>query len=147
VDVRLADGSYRIRGGGGRGYITNLNALALRQGDPWFVLADDKNVTETGSEGVVNSILDVNDIKTSIVSLTVSDNTNTAHVATTSNHGNSTSVEADEFSYLSGLNIDFDSVVDTDGGVRVADGAGIVSNEIRDPLGTQLNTLDLCELV
>jgi len=127
--------------------ITNLDALALWQGDPWLVLADDENIAETGSEGVVNSILHVNDIKTTIVSLTVGDNTNTTHVATTSNHGNSTGVEVDEFSDLSGLDIDFDSIIDTDGGVRVADGAGIVGNEIRDPLGAQLNTLDFCELV
>lgn len=133
--------------GGHKIYITNLNALALWQGDPWLVLADDKNVAETGGEGLVDSILDMNDIKTTIVSLTVSDNTNTAHVATTSDHGNGTGIEADEFSNLSSLDIDLDSVVDTDGRVRIADGAGIMGNEIRNPLSAQLNTLDLSELV
>jgi len=126
---------------------SQLDTLALWQGDPWLVRADDKNVAKAGSKGVVDSVLDVNDIKTTIVSLAVSDDTNTTHVAATGSHGDCTGIKADEVDDLSGLDINLDSIVDTDGGVRVADGAGIVGNEIWDPLSAQLNTLDLCELV
>jgi hypothetical protein len=98
-----------------------LDTLALGQTDPWLLLADDEDVALSGSERVVNGIFDVNDVETTIVSFTVSDNTNTTHVTTTSNHGNHTSVELDEVGNLSGSNVDLDGIVDLDGRVRVSD--------------------------
>lgn len=89
----------------------------------------------------------MDDIETTIVALTVGDDTNTTHVATTSDHGDSSSVEADEVGDLSGLNVDLDGVVDLDGGIGVTDGAGIVGDEVWNTLGAELDTLDLAELV
>jgi len=51
----------------------------------------------------------------------VSDDTDTSHVATTSGHGDDTSVEVDEVSDLAGGEVDLDGVVDADGWVGVAD--------------------------
>jgi hypothetical protein len=98
-----------------------LDTLALGQGHPGLLGTDDENVALTGGEGVVNGILDVDDVETTIVALTVSDDTNTTHVATTGDHGNGASVELDEVGDLAALEVDLDGVVDLDGRVRVAD--------------------------
>lgn len=98
-----------------------LDTLALGEGDPGLVLANDENVGFTGSEGVVNGILDVDDVETTIVALTVGDDTDTTHVATTGNHDDDTSVKLDEVGDLAGGKVDLDSVVDLDQGIRVAD--------------------------
>lgn len=102
---------------------TYLDTLALGQRDPGLLLSNDEDVGLTGGEGVVNGVLDVDDVETSVVALTVGDDTDTTHVTTTSDHGDNTSVEADEVNDLAGGNVDLDSVVDLDGGVGVADAA------------------------
>jgi hypothetical protein len=54
-----------------------LDTLALRQTDPWLLLANDENVGLTGGKLVVNGILDVDNVEPSVVTLTVGDNTDT----------------------------------------------------------------------
>lgn len=73
-----------------------LDTLALGQGDPGLLGANYKDVGLPGSEGVVNGILDVDDIETTIMTLTVGDDTDTAHVTTTSNHGDVSDLELDK---------------------------------------------------
>lgn len=63
-------------------------------------MTNDENVGFTSSEGVVNSVLDVDDTEATLVAFTVSEDTNTAHVTTTSNHADDTSIELDEVSDL-----------------------------------------------
>lgn len=63
----------------------------------------------------------MDDVETTIVTLTVGDNTNTTHVTTTSSHGDNTSVETDEVNDLASGNVDLHGVVNLDGRVRVAD--------------------------
>jgi hypothetical protein len=98
-----------------------LDTLALWKGDPWLLGSDDENVGLTSSEGVVYSILDVDDVETSVMALAVGDDTNTAHIATTGDHGDDTSVELDEVGDLAGSEVNLDGVVDLDGWVWVAD--------------------------
>jgi hypothetical protein len=98
-----------------------LDTLALGQGDPGLLLANDEDVALTGGEGVVNGVLDVDDVEASVVALTVGDDTDTAHVTTTSDHGDGASVELDEVGDLAGGKVDLDGVVDLDQGVRVTD--------------------------
>lgn len=100
---------------------TYLDTLALGQRDPGLLLSNDEDVGLTGSESVVNSVLDVDNVETTIVTLTVGDNTNTTHVTTTSSHGDNTSVKTDEVNNLAGGNVDLHGVVDLDGRVGVAD--------------------------
>lgn len=102
---------------------TYLDTLALGEGDPGLLLADDEDVGLTGGEGVVNSVLNVDDVETTIVALTVSDDTNTTHVTTTSDHADNTGVELDEVGDLASGNFNLDSVVDLDGRVGVTDAA------------------------
>lgn len=73
-----------------------LDTLALGQGDPGLLGANDENVGLPGSEGVVNGVLDVDDVETTIVTLTVGDDTDTTHVTTTSNHGDVANLELDK---------------------------------------------------
>lgn len=100
---------------------TYLDTLALGERDPRLLLTNDEDVGLTGRESVVNSVLDVDDVETTVVTLTVGDNTNTTHVTTTSTHDNDTGVEADVVSDLASGKVDLHGVVDTDGGVRIAD--------------------------
>jgi hypothetical protein len=103
------------------GILTYLDTLALGEGDPGLLLANDEDVGLTGGEGVVNSVLDVDDVETTIVALTVSDDTNTTHVTTTGSHDDNTGVELDEVNDLASGNVNLDGVVDLDGRVGVAD--------------------------
>lgn len=98
-----------------------LDTLALGQGDPGLLGADDEDVGLTGGEGVVNGVLDVDDVETTIVSLPVGDDTDTTHVTTTGHHGNGARVELDKVLDPARGQVDLDSVVDLDSRVRVAD--------------------------
>lgn len=98
-----------------------LDTLALGQGDPGLILANDENVALTGGKAVVNGVLDVDNVEATVVTLTVGDDTNTAHVTTTSDHGNGASVELDEVGDLAGGEVNLDGVVDLDQRVRVTD--------------------------
>jgi hypothetical protein len=100
-----------------------LDTLALWQTDPWLLLADDKDVAFPCSELVVDSVLDVNDVEASVVAFTMSDDTYTAHVATTSDHSNDTSVELDEFGDLAGSEVNLNCIVDPNSWVWVPDPA------------------------
>jgi hypothetical protein len=124
-----------------------LDTLALWQRNPWLLGTDDENVVLTGSESVINGILDVNDVETSIVTLSVSDNTNTTHVTSTSNHGNGTSIELDEIGDLAGLEVNLDGVVNLDCWVWVTDSSSIVRDQEWDSALAQLYSLDLSKLV
>jgi hypothetical protein len=116
-----------------------LDTLALGQRDPGLLLTNDTDillandlpnsrtkcyshdVSLTSGELVVNGVLDVDNVEASVVALTVVDDTNTTHVATTSDHDDHTSVEGDEVGDLAGAEVNLDGIVDLDGGVRVAD--------------------------
>lgn len=79
-----------------------LDTLALGQGDPGTLSTNDKDVGLAGGKGVVNSILEVDNVETSIVTLTVGDNTDTTHVTTASDHGNVADLELDKVLDLAG---------------------------------------------
>ncbi len=98
-----------------------LDTLALGQGDPGLVLANDEDVALAGGEGVVDGVLDVDNGEAAVVALAVGDDTDTAHVATAGDHGNGTSVELDKVGDLAGGELNLDGVVDLDERVRVAD--------------------------
>ena len=97
-----------------------LDTLTLGQGDPWLLASNDEDVALTGSERVVNGILQVNDVETSIVTLAMGDDANTAHVTTTGNHGNGAGVELDKVLDLASLELNLDGVIDSDERIGVA---------------------------
>lgn len=100
---------------------TYLDTLALRQAYPWLLLANDENVALPGSELVVDGVLQVDDVEATVVAFAVGDDTNTAHVATASDHGDDASVELDKVGDLARGEVDLDGVVDPDQRVGVAD--------------------------
>jgi hypothetical protein len=83
--------------------------------------SDLHNVGLTSGELVVNSVLQVDNVEASVVALTVSDDTNTTHVTTTSDHDDHTGIELDEVRDLASGQVNLDGVVDLDGWVGVAD--------------------------
>lgn len=99
---------------------TNLDALALRQRDPRLLLTNDEDVALTSGELVVDGVLDVHDVEATVVALPVRDDTDTAHVATTSHHGDNTGIELDEVGDLARREVNLDGVVDLDQRVGVA---------------------------
>lgn len=102
-----------------------LDTTSLGEGDPGLLLADDEDVALTGGEGVVNLVLEVDNVETTVVTLTVGEDANTAHVATASDHGDGTGVELDIVGDLAGLEVNLDGVVGLDQGVGEADAKGL----------------------
>ena len=100
---------------------TYLDTLALGQTYPWLFAADDEDVAFPGSELVVNGVLDVDNVETTVVTFSVGDDTNTAHVTTTSDHSDHTSVELDKVGDLTSRKVNFNCVVDIDGWIGVTD--------------------------
>ena len=98
-----------------------LHTLALWQRDPWLLSTDDEDVVLTGSERVVYGILNVDNVESSVVTLTVSDDTNATHVTTTSSHGDDSGIKLDELGDLASGEVDLDGVVNLDGWVWVTD--------------------------
>lgn len=99
------------------------------------------------SESAVERVLDVDDIEATNVLLTVNNDTGTTHVTATSDHDDVASVKLDKIGYLAGLDVELDSVVDLDQGIRVANGATIVGDNVWDTLGTNTGLADLEQLV
>jgi len=124
-----------------------LNALTLRQRDPWLLPSDDEHVTLTGSELVLNSVFQVYDVKATVMPLAVSDDAYTSHVAATSDHGNHTSVKMNEVRDFAGSKINLDGIVNFDGRVGISDGSSIMSNKEWNALPPKLDSLDLAQLI
>ena len=106
-----------------------LDTLTLGEGDPRLLLANNENVALTGGEAVVDGVLDVDNGETSVVTLTVSDDTNTTHVTSTGDHSDGASVELDEVGDLAGGEVNLDGVVDLDQRIRVTDARRNVSTQ------------------
>jgi hypothetical protein len=125
-----------------------LDTLALGQRDERLVaLTDNENVSESGNKLVVKSVLDVDDIEATLMSLSVGDGADSAHVSTSGGHDNVTVLKLDERGDLAGGQVDLDGVVDLDERVGVPDGSAVVGDEVGDTLLANLDSLDLAELV
>jgi hypothetical protein len=81
------------------------------------------------------------------VTFTVSDDTDAAHVTTTSSHADIANFELDEVGDLGILNVITNSIVGLDQRIRVADGTTIMGENIGNALGSELNFANLAELV
>lgn len=58
-----------------------------------------------------------------------------------------TTVKLDEVCDLASVQVDANCVIDLDEGVWVADGAGVVGNQVGDSLGANDDLLDFAQLV
>ena len=142
-----------------------FGTLALGQGDPSLVaLTNNENVGDTarksdtvrkrslqkhipGCKGPVQRILYVYDIKSSIVTLTVHNDTSTSPVASSRNHDNVSGCEFDKIGDLACLEVELDGVVHLDGRVGVADSASVMGDDEGDALGSEGELAHLAELV
>jgi hypothetical protein len=106
---------------GEAGWLSYLDTLALGQTDPWLFTANDENVALTGSELIVNSILDVYNVEATIVTLTMRNDTHTTLVTTTSHHSDDSGIELNKVGDLARSEVDLDCVVDLDLWVWVTD--------------------------
>lgn len=86
---------------------------------PWLFLADHKDVRFSSSEGVVDRIFDMHDIESSIMAFSVCDDSYTAHVATTRNHSNDSSIKAYEVGDLARCEFNLDRIIDLNSWIRV----------------------------
>ena len=124
-----------------------LDTLSVGERDEGVVvLADDKDVSETGGELVADSVADVDNLKGTGVLLTADEDSDTASVAAAGGHDEVADLEGDVVDDLACGQVDLDSVVDADLGVRVADGAGVVGDEVGDVAAAHGGLLDLAEL-
>lgn len=89
----------------------------------------------------------MHDIETTNVLLAVRDDTSTTHVTSAGNHHNVSSVKVNEFGDFSRLKVKLESVVNLNGRVGITDGAAVVSDNMRDTLGTESDLADFEELV
>jgi hypothetical protein len=71
-------------------------------------------------ELIVNCILDVNNVETTVVTFPVCDDTDTTHVTTTCGHSNGARIELDKVGDLARCQINLHRVIDLDGGIAVA---------------------------
>jgi len=87
------------------------------------------------------AIFDVDDIERTRVSFSVSNDTDTSLVSTTSDHGDVTDFEVDVSSNSLSGKIEFDSVTNLNVRVGVTDGTTVVGDDVRDSSGRSLSGL------
>mmetsp|Transcript_69347 Transcript_69347/g.216499 ORF Transcript_69347/g.216499 Transcript_69347/m.216499 type:complete len:225 (-) Transcript_69347:212-886(-) len=125
-----------------------LDAVALRQGDPRLVaLPDHKDVLQARREGVVGGVLHVHDLEGPWMPLAVHDDAHAANVVPAADHDDVACFKLDVVEHLAGGNVNTDRVVDLDVGVRVAQRSAVVGDSVGDPLGSLVDILDAAELV
>lgn len=97
-----------------------LDTLATGDGDPRLsTLSNSEHITHTSGKLVPCRICHVDDIKTSLMLLTMLNDTNTPSVSPTSNHDDVANVKFYELNHLACLKVDLDSVIRLDERIRV----------------------------
>lgn len=115
--------------------------------DRVLTLTNYENVGDTSGELVADGILHVDDIMTTILLFNALDDTNTADVTTSSNHGNVALGKFDEVFWFVSLEVELDCVVETDIWVAVADSPSVVCDSKWDTLITDLPFVNTEELI
>jgi len=89
----------------------------------------------------------MHDIETTNMLLPMHNDACSAHVTSAGDHDNVTSVESDKVDDFSLLEIVLDGVVDLDHGVWVADGAAVVSDDVRNAFRADGDPADFKQLI
>lgn len=109
--------------------------------------SDDENILQPCGESVSLGILDGNNSKGSFVLFNVHKSTNSSTIVSLGDHDHGANVEFHDIRHFSSVNIDLDSVVDLEIGVRVSEGATIVGDSAWDLVGANKDLIDSAELV
>lgn len=111
-----------------------------------LVLTDNENVHDTCGELSTRCILKVDDIEGSHLLLDLLDDTDTADVTTSCDHGDVADLELDDGLDFACLDVELESIVDADGWVNIGDCAAIVCDDVWDTLGANCELVDAEEL-
>ena len=93
------------------------------------------------------AVLHMDNIKGPVVTLAIRYDPHTTQIPAPRDHTQVPHVKFDVVGDFPARNVDSNGVVDLDGGVRVADGASIMGDAVRDPLLAQSHSLNLPQLV
>jgi len=125
-----------------------FDTIALRQADVGFVaLADHENVSQTCSESVTISVLDVNNIERSRMSFPMHNGTDTTGITTSGDHAQISGLEFDGIHDFAGVDVQPDGVVHFDDGVGVTDGAAVRGVQVGHVLWASFDLADTAQLV
>lgn len=124
-----------------------LDSFLLREGDHGcVVLSDDEDVAESGSERVVDGVLDGDDVEGSRVAFDVLDGSDASAIASLGDHAGGAKFELDEVDDLARGEVDLGDVVDANQGVRVSDGLSVVRRHDRDLFLGHVDVVDAAQL-
>nr|GMD20372.1 argonaute 12, putative [Ipomoea batatas] len=101
---------------------------------------------DAGSKLVSKGILNVDSLKATLMFLPVLNHTNTSPVSSTSHHNNISNIKLDEFNNLVALQVQLDSVVGLDEGIRITNGSAIIGINVWNSLFSKLHRADLAKL-
>jgi hypothetical protein len=92
-------------------------------------------------------IPDMDDVESSLMSFRVADSSDPACVLSSRDHDEVAAFQPEELADFVGGQVELDGVVDSDVGVRVADRAAVVRNEVRHVVRRHQSALHLAKLV
>jgi hypothetical protein len=125
-----------------------LDSASLGKRDFGFASAsDNEDVGQSCGESVALGILDGDDGERPVVLLNVHEGTNSPTIVSLGDHNHGTQVEFEDIRHFVGRNIDLNTVVDLDIGVRVSESASIVGDGAGNLVGTNVHLIDTAELV
>jgi len=102
----------------------------------FFALTNDDDIAKSCSEGVSLSILDMDNIKRTLVFLNVLDDSDSSNVVSVLDEADIARFEMGESLNFSSSNFVLKSITNLDFRVRESNSSGIVSNNVRDLVGT-----------
>lgn len=100
-----------------------------------------------GGKGVTKSVLDVDDVEWTRVTLAGNDSANSPQVTASSDHAQISSVKLDEVNDFAAGNVQLNGIIDFDQRIRVANGAAIMGGDEWHTLGSHRDFADLAQFV
>jgi len=125
-----------------------FDATTLWKRDPRFIsLTDDEYVTLSSSERIVCSVFDMNDIISSMMSFTMSDDTDSTNVVSSRDHSNIPDIKFNVSGDFAGLKIKSNGITDLDSRIRITNGPRVMRDEKRYTALPKLNPFNLAEFI
>ena len=125
-----------------------LDTTTLWKRNPRLVsLTDDEYVSFSSSKRMICSIFNVNDIISTIMSLTMGDNTHSSNIVSSGNHSNVANIKFNVSGNFIRLEIESDSITDLDSRIRITNRTSIMSDKIRYTALPKLYALDFPKFI
>ena len=120
--------------------------VSLKKGNFGSLGSNNEDVLESGGELKTIFVLNVDNFVRSRVLLESLDGSNSTDVISSGDHNFSSNFEFEAGSDFVGSQVELDGVVDLDEGVGESEGSSVMSDNIRDSLGTHSSSLNSAEL-